>query len=176
MAEEGAVSELLDKMGAERGRILAHLDGLSDETASRSLKPGEWSIKEQLSHMCEMESMYRAWVEKALTEDNVNLDGVRGEPVAIPLVKAQQHSLAEHGAELRRQRERTLRLIAAITPEQYERRASSSLFGTLTVLQWLRSYYRHDRMHFDQMRGQEPSYQPRFLSGSEPDQRRGSQA
>ncbi len=35
MAEEGAVSELLDKMGAERGRILAYLDGLRGELDQR---------------------------------------------------------------------------------------------------------------------------------------------
>jgi hypothetical protein len=45
------------------------------------------------------------------------------------------------------------------------------MFGTLTVMQWLRSYYRHDRMHYDQVRGAEPTYKPRF-TGAEPDQRR----
>jgi hypothetical protein len=34
------------------------------------------------------------------------------------------------------------------------------MFGTLTALQWLRSYYRHDRMHMDQMAGREPEYKP----------------
>jgi hypothetical protein len=48
------------------------------------------------------------------------------------------------------------------------------MFGSLTVMQWLRSYYRHDRMHRDQMAGREPEYKPRFAGGQEPDQRRGS--
>ena len=34
------------------------------------------------------------------------------------------------------------------------------MFGELTVMQWLRSYYRHDRMHYDQVRGDEPSTSP----------------
>ena len=43
----------------------------------------------------------------------------------------------------------------------------------IAVIQWLRSYYRHDRMHYDQVRGEEPAYKPQFKSGVEPDQRRG---
>ena len=30
-------------------------------------------------------------------------------------------------------------------------------------MQWLRSYYRHDRMHMDQMAGRDPEYKPRFV-------------
>ena len=73
---------------------------------------------------------------------------------------------------MRRQREKTLAVIAGIKPADYERRASQSMFGSLTVMQWLRSYYRHDRMHNDQVRGEEPTYKPRFTTGAEPDQRR----
>jgi hypothetical protein len=37
------------------------------------------------------------------------------------------------------------------------------------VLQWLRSYYRHDRMHRAQILGEESAYQPRYAPGqSEP--------
>jgi hypothetical protein len=48
------------------------------------------------------------------------------------------------------------------------------MFGELTVLQWLRSFYRHDRMHTDQIAGRDPEYKPRFVGGQEPDQRRRS--
>jgi hypothetical protein len=40
-------------------------------------------------------------------------------------------------------------------------------------MQWLRSYYRHDRMHIDQISGRKSDYQPRWAEGmGEPDQRR----
>ena len=119
-----------------------------------------------------METAYRAWVARALEEDGANVEGVRGEPVAIPLEEANSHTVAEHVAEMRGQREKTMALIASMTPSDFDRRASNSLFGSLTVMQWLRSYYRHDRMHVDQITGLEPSYKPQFASGSEPDQRR----
>jgi hypothetical protein len=66
-----------------------------------------------------------------------------------------------------------MRVIASMTPEQFERTASQAMFGSLTAMQWLRSYYRHDRMHRDQMAGRDPSYKPKFVGGAEPDQRRG---
>jgi hypothetical protein len=173
MADATQIEELTQKMAAERGRLLAALESLNEEEASASPKDGEWNAKQQMSHLCEMESAYRAWVERALEEDGANVDGVRGERVAIPLENANGHTVAKHTAEMRRQREKTMGVIASMSPEDFDRRASNALFGSLTVMQWLRSYYRHDRMHVDQVSGHEPEYKPRFASGGEPDQRRG---
>ncbi|HEY8766877.1 MAG TPA: DinB family protein [Dehalococcoidia bacterium] len=133
---------------------------------------GEWNAKQQMSHLCEMETAYRAWVARALQEDGADLDGVRGEPPAIPLEQADEHSVGEHVGEMRRQRAKTVALIEALRPEDFERKGSQRMFGSLTVMQWLRSYYRHDRMHCDQVRGVEPEYKPRYAGGKEPDQRR----
>ncbi len=176
MAEEVGIKELKEKMALERDRLLSTLESMSEEEAGRPLKPEEWAAKEQMSHLCVMEAAYRAWVEKALEEDGANLDGVAGEPVAIPLERAHLHSVSEHVAEMRRQREKTLAVMERMQPGDYDRTAKSSVFGTLTVMQWLRSYYRHDRMHYDQVRGVEPSYKPRFRGGKEPDQRRPASA
>jgi hypothetical protein len=172
MATGQEIAELKAKMRAERQALLALLGQLGEEEAECSTTgEGEWSAKQQMSHLCEMEAAYRAWVEKALAEDNPNLDGLFGERPAIRLEDAQPHSVAEHVAELRRQRATTEALIDRMKPEQFDRTATQQMFGTLTVLQWLRSYYRHDRMHNDQVRGAEPTYKPRF-TGAEPDQRR----
>ena len=172
MAEEAQIRQLREKMALERENLLSVLEGLSEEQASAPAQGEEWSAKQQMSHLCEMEAAYRAWVEKALEEDGASLDGVGGEPVAIPLERAQLHPVPEHVAEMRRQRQKTLAVMERIPPEDYDRKATSAVFGTLTVMQWLRSYYRHDRMHYDQVRGEEPAYKPRFRGGKEPDQRR----
>ena len=95
-----------------------------------------------------------------------------GERPAIQLTEAGRHTVPELTGQLRAERATTLRLIESLTPEQFERTASQPMFGRLTVMQWLRSYYRHDRMHYDQVRGVEPEYKPRFAGGKEPDQRR----
>lgn len=172
MAQGAEVRELLEKMEQARGRLLALAASLTEEAASTPPRLGEWTAKEQLAHLCQMESAYRAWVERALVEDNPDVSGTRGEPVAIPLEEAHNHTVAQHLAAMEEQRRKTLALIARLTHEQYHRTATSPLFGTLTVLQWLRSFYRHDRMHIDQISGREPSYRPRYVGGVEPDQRR----
>ncbi len=172
MAEEVQIKELKEKMARERQHLLSALEHLSEAEAATPAKPEEWTAKQQMSHLCEMEAAYRAWVEKALAEDGARLDGVGGEPVAIPLERALLHTVSDHTAEMRRQREKTLAVMERMRPQDYDRTATSPVFGTLTTMQWLRSYYRHDRMHFDQVRGAEPTYKPRFLSGKEPDQRR----
>lgn len=176
MATQAQIDELLTKMAAERERLLSLVQSLSEAEAERVPTDAEgeaqWSVKQQLSHLAEMETAYRAWVERALAEDGADVSHVRGEPPAIPLERAHAHSVEEHVAELRRQRDLTLALIARMRPEDFDRTATQPMFGTLTVLQWLRSYYRHDRMHIDQLSGREPEYKPRFVGGREPDQRR----
>lgn len=176
MADRHAIEELHGKLREERDRLLAEVEGVSEEAAEHApvdaQGQAQWTAKEQLAHLAEMETTYRAWVEKALRKEDPDLTTVRGEPVAISLEEANRHPVAEHLAELRRQREITHGLIESLTPEQFERVATHPLFGTLTVMQWLRSYYRHDRMHIDQLAGRETSYRPRFADGREPDQRR----
>jgi len=176
MADEQSIRELVQKMTAERDTLLAQLDALSEQDASFAPAGAEgeaqWSAKEQCSHLAEMETTYRAWVERALAEDNPDVSRERGGPVAIPLEDAPARTIADLTGQLRQQREQTLALIERLRPEQYERTATQSMFGTLTVLQWLRSYYRHDRMHQAQIAGREPDYKPRYPGGREPDQRR----
>lgn len=174
MAEEAQIRELVEKMTAEREKLLSALAALSDDEASRPPTPVEWNAKQQMAHLCEMEAAYRTWVQRALEEDGAVLDAVRPPPPGIPLERANSHSVADLVAEMRRQRQMTMAAIAGMTPADFDRRASNAVFGSLTLMQWLRSYYRHDRMHYDQVSGQEPSYKPRYSSGVEPDQRRGA--
>ncbi len=176
MATAEAIRELLDKMTGERDALLHQAEALSDEQArsapADAVGEAQWSAKQQLAHLAEMETSYRAWVERALAEDDPDVSSVRGERPAIPLTEAQERSVAELTAQLRAERATTIALIHSMTPEQFERTASQPMFGRLTAMQWLRSYYRHDRMHRDQMAGREPEYKPKFVGGAEPDQRR----
>jgi hypothetical protein len=177
MATQEQIQELLDKMTAERDALLRQAEALSDTDASYAPPDGQgeagWSPKQQLAHLAEMETAYRAWVEAALREDGVDVSKVRSDRPKIALTEAQDHAVADLTSQLREQREVTLKLIASMSPEQFERTASQPMFGKLTAMQWLRSYYRHDRMHIDQMAGRDPSYKPKFVGGREPDQRRG---
>ena len=175
MAVESAIRDLVQKMTAERGRLLGQIEKLSEKEAEYAPQDAageaQWTAKEQCAHVAEMEAGYRAWVERALEEDNPDLTDVRGGPVAVPLEQANKQPLSRLVAELRRQRNETLKVIERLRPNDYDRPATSPMFGTLTILQWLRSYYRHDRMHQAQIAGRKSDYKPHFIKG-EPDQRR----
>jgi hypothetical protein len=178
MATAEAISDLIEKMKEQREALLAEAEGLSEEAAGYAPPEGEgeagWSPKQQLAHLAEMEVAYRAWVQRALDEDDPDVtSGTKLDPPAIRLEVASGKSVGELTQQLRKERETTLRMIEGMTPDQFDRTASQKMFGKLTVLQWLRSYYRHDRMHRDQMAGRDPEYKPKFVGGQEPDQRRG---
>jgi hypothetical protein len=176
MATPEQIEDLKAKMSEERSRLLEVLASLSEEAAlfvpENAEGEAQWTAKEQMAHLAAMETSYRAWVERALAEDEPDVTRVAGERPAISMQEANSRALSDLIAELKRQREKTLQLIETLKPEQYERKASNRLFGSLTVMQWLRSYYRHDRMHIDQISGREPEYRPRWVEGmSEPNQR-----
>ena len=175
MAEPAAIQDLVEKMALERGRLLAQIDPLDEESAARlpTGKTGEeeWSIKEQLVHLRQMERSYDAWVAACLRQVDPELGSIRPEPAPVALQDANQHPVRELLAGLASEREYTLAVISRLSPDDYDRTGTHPNFGRLTVLQWLRSFYRHDRMHRDQIAGREPDYKPRFLNGVEPDQR-----
>ena len=175
MATREQVDDLKAKMREERAGLIAAARSLSAEDAQRVPVDAEgeeqWTAVEQLAHLWEMERNYDAWVRAALESDGVDLRAISGEAVAIPVEAANQHSIDEllHALEL--DRAYTQGLIDGISLDGFDRTAVSPMFGSLTVLQWLRSFYRHDRQHAAQIAGRKSDYQPKFKT-AEPNQRR----
>ena len=174
MATREQVEELKSKTREERAGLIAAARSLSPEDALRVPTDAEgeaqWTALEQLAHLWEMERNYDAWVRAALETDGAGLQGIAGEPVAIPIERANAHTIDEILRALEVERAYTLGLIDGISLEGFDRIAVSPIFGSLTVLQWLRSFYRHDRQHAAQIQGRKSDYQPNF-KGKEPNQR-----
>ncbi|GAB4322188.1 MAG: hypothetical protein Kow0010_02850 [Dehalococcoidia bacterium] len=175
MATPEQVAELLQKTREERARLVEAVRSLDREALYRVPVDAEgeeqWTALEQLAHLWEMERSYIAWVRLALDQENPDLSGVTGEPVAIPIEEANNATVDALLDALAKEREGTLALIESLPLDAFDRTATSPVFGTLTVLQWLRSFYRHDRQHTAQILGRKSDYQPRFR-GQEPNQRR----
>lgn len=178
MATDDEIRELRQKMVEERDALLAAVRPMP-ESATEVRPPdadGEdgWSVKEQMVHLAQMDARYRSWCERTVREDTPDLD-VDSQPPADParfgMEDAHGTSLADLIAEVDRQRNLTVAFIAGLAPQDFDRRSRNAMFGELSVLQWLRSCYRHDRMHLAQVERRASDYQPRFLNG-EPDQRR----
>jgi hypothetical protein len=176
MATRDQVDELRQKMRDQRAGLIEAARSLSVTDALRVPQDAEgeeqWTALEQLAHLWEMERSYDAWVLAALREDNPDLRNVRGAPVDIPIEKANAATVEDLLARLEVERSYTHGLIDGLSLDAFDRTATSPVFGTLTVLQWLRSFYRHDRQHTAQVQGRRSDYQPQFLGGKEPNQRR----
>jgi hypothetical protein len=175
MATQEHVDQLKTKMREQRAELIAAARSLSPVDALRVPVDAEgeeqWTALEQLAHLWEMERSYDSWVLAALRSENPDLRGVHGDPVEIPIESANDASVAELLARLEVERAYTNGLIDALPLEAFDRTATSPIFGTLTVLQWLRSFYRHDRQHGAQILGRKSDYQPQFMDGREPNQR-----
>lgn len=174
MATREQVDELRQKMREQRTELMAAARGLTPDDALRVPKDAtgeeQWTALEQLAHLWEMERSYDSWVRAALDSDNPDLTNVRGEPVAIPIELANEHTVADLLRALEIERAYTHGLIDGMALDAFDRTATSPMFGTLTVLQWLRSFYRHDRQHGAQILGRQSDYTPTFKNG-EPNQR-----
>jgi hypothetical protein len=176
MATREQVEELVTKMREQRETVLSAVGQLSPDDLLRVPVDAEgeeqWTALEQLAHLAEMESSYDAWVRAALAEDNPDLSKVVPPRVAIPIEEANGHAPEEMLHQLSVLRAYTHGLIDGLHLDDFDRTATSPIFGTLTVLQWLRSFYRHDRQHGAQILGRKSDYQPNFVAGKEPNQRR----
>ncbi len=175
MATREQIDELKAKMAEERAGLIATARSLSVEDSLRVPVDAEgeeqWTAREQLAHLYEMERTYDTWVRAALREDVPDLQGIPWQQVDIPVEAANNHSIDELLGKLELERAYTLGLIDGISLDDFERKARSPMFGELTVLQWLRSFYRHDRQHAAQIAGRKSDYQPNF-KGKEPNQRK----
>lgn len=174
MATREQVDELLSKMAAQRAELFTAAESLSPEDLLRVPKDAEgeeqWTALEQLAHLGEMERSYDAWVRLALREDNPDITRAKPDPVGIPIEEANNHTLEALFHQLRMERAYTIGLIDGIHLDDFERTAVSPMFGQLTVMQWLRSFYRHDRQHTAQILGRKSDYRPNFIA-PEPNQR-----
>ena len=175
MATVEQVEELKQKMREQRAELVDVAHQLTPDDALRVPVDGEgeeqWTALEQLAHLCEMERSYDAWVKAALAEDGADLSGIPWQRVDVPIEEANTRTVEDLLRNLELERAYTLGLIDGISLEGFDRTAKSPTFGSLTVLQWLRSFYRHDRQHAAQIQGRVSDYKPNF-KGKEPNQRK----
>ena len=169
------VDALLSKMAEERGKLIVAAEGLRGDDADRvpvdAVGEEQWTAKEQLSHLWEMERGYIAWCRAGQAQSGVDAADIRGEPVDIPIQEAPDHSVLELLDALIDERAKTNDYIRSLTLEEIAHTASTPAFGELTLMQWLRSFYRHDRMHTAQIQGRQSEYRPRYQGLDEVNQR-----
>jgi uncharacterized damage-inducible protein DinB len=156
------LEQLLEKLESHRGELVSQVQEMADEDASRRSER-EWSAKEQLVHPATFETLWLEWAMKVCEEPGSEVGPPPPNPPAYE--EAQARTLAALLRELASARSDTLAAIERLTEDELKRSGKHLLFGEMNVLQMLRSLYRHDRMHMDQMAGRETSFTPRTPGG-----------
>ena len=70
-APRSEVSRILAEMQAVRSELVASLIGLSDADLEKHWQEGEWTIKQILLHVVEMENMRLSHIQQALRANHV---------------------------------------------------------------------------------------------------------
>jgi len=157
------LEELLEKIESQRREVVTHVRQLTDEEVSRRPSERAWSAKEQLLHLATFERLWLEWTMTVRDKPGSEVGPPPPNPEAYP--EARSRSLDNILQDLASARRDTLAAIEGLTSEELQRKGKHLLFGEMNVLQMLRSLYRHDRMHMDQMAGREPSFRPGGPSG-----------
>ncbi|MSQ11958.1 MAG: DinB family protein [Dehalococcoidia bacterium] len=158
-----ALRELYEKMYKERVALLRALRTFTDEQADQPANGG-WSLKQALAHLADAERGWRDWGLGIRNQLGVEFgpEDPQAQPFEYTLEATNRQSLRHWITRLKAVRAETLRVLqeAGLTEEDLQRRGRHRGFGEMSVVQALRSLYRHDRMHLDQAMGREPAYQP----------------
>lgn len=157
------LADLYAKLTEHRRQLLRTLEGMTEEHAE--VHPnGEWSVKQQLAHLCQAEETWVDWALTVLKAPGSLVGQTReeGQIFTREVDKADQMPLKYWLTRLKIARAQTLRRLASanLTTEGLQRKGVHRAYGEMTVLQFLRALYRHDRMHMDQIAGRPPSFVP----------------
>ena len=167
------IRELFDKIASQRKSLLDVLSSISDKDATVKPKDkgtGEegdgWSVKQQIAHLIHAEPTWIEWADSILTNPGavVGQEPVEDGDSQIflnDLDIANEHPLEFWVDKLNQNRLDNINLIESMNLDSQDKILSSGkhrIFGDMNVIQFLRAIYRHDRMHLDQILGNEQSF------------------
>jgi len=163
MASKSERRDLVAKLEGNRNELLELARSLTPERADSRKQEGDRTPKGMLLHVAEAEHHYVwDWAARARDEDEPDFAlpriGTGGRGVGALFDQSGDWDMPGLTSRMREVRESTLRFIAETVDTEFERVGRNSPFGDLTVHQFLKSLYRHDRMHIDEMHGRDQTY------------------
>jgi hypothetical protein len=124
------------------------IQGLSDEHMARSPQPGEWAMREVLTHFLTSQELLAGRVTRMLAEDDPVLKAMNPADMSNPGAM----SASEILERFRASRQDTVARLAAAAPDGWWRTGQHEEFGRVTVLQQASYFAKHDHNHLTQMR------------------------
>ena len=120
---------------------------LNEGQLAQSPRPGEWSIRDAILHLLVSEELLYGRLKKILAEDNPDLVAVAAWDLDENRVKSTRVILNR----FRISRQATLKLLGEIQPTDWWRTAHHEEFGTVTLLEQVSYFAKHERDHWRQI-------------------------
>lgn len=157
--------EFVARLKETRDELMRTVAGLNltEEAAATPPAEGEWSVKQQLAHLAEVDRLWAGWgaqVRDGATEVGPTRRHASGQ-ITFGQDTANSRPLAELLAELAAARHEALEIIAATGDEDLPKKGRMAGGEEMSVLQYFRALYRHDRMHIEQILGKPTTFQIR---------------
>jgi len=147
------VQEIGARVQQAQQRLFDQLSGLSDAAFRRIPASGEWTIGQNLAHVCESQVMWVTRIEMLCRHDNPALGRTPAEQERrLDAVTNQvPPSLGVARQRLDEANRRVLASIAALSPEQLGRKGSHTTYGEVTLQRWLEILAEHLDSHAQQI-------------------------
>jgi uncharacterized damage-inducible protein DinB len=140
-------SQAIASLSAAVGELEDVIQTLNEAQLAQAPRPGEWSIRDALLHLLVSEELLSGRLKKIISEENPDLQAV----AAWALDENRSLSTRVILNRFRISREETLGLLAEIQPQDWWRTAHHEEFGTVTLLEQVSYFAKHERDHWRQI-------------------------
>jgi hypothetical protein len=148
---DAARRELLEKFRTGPGKLERSIDGLSESEIEFHPSPGKWSIREIIIHLCDSEIVGGYRIRRLLSEENAILTGYDQERWASHLNYGKRN--LENATDLiRLLRKSTAELFEDLPEEAWQRTATHSERGKMTLVDLVQQHTDHCEEHISQIR------------------------
>ena len=151
---------LIDNLINNRKILLDLIQNFSNDQLVNRKQDGDRTPKGMLFHIADTENNYVwNWAKRSRDEKTPDLSNIPNESNSNTTTQlfeeANEWDTDLLTEKLRVIRESTLRFIAETNDAEFDLLGKNSPFGDLTVHQFLKSLYRHDQMHINELTGKE---------------------
>jgi hypothetical protein len=140
-------AQAIASLEAAIGELEDIIQPLNEGQLAQAPRPGEWSIRDAILHLLVSEELLSGRVKKILAEDDPDLVAIAA--WALDESRALSTRVILYRFSISRQE--TLQLLAEIQPQDWWRTAHHEEFGTVTLLEQVSYFAKHERDHWRQI-------------------------
>ena len=149
--EYDAKSWLLKALRETAHAMESLLWNVDDDELGQRPDEGEWSARELVVHMSEMERRYVGWLERIVRLDEPKIDAFDADSIE-PSPPEGDDTVFDVMDEFAVQRRQAVYLLWSLDEADWERRGVHPYLGPLTLTQVAREMNEHDLAHLWQLR------------------------